>query len=189
MTLMQIIPDGGGRAALSTSDPVRISLELAAQNVHFERWRVQRPVGLAPDGKEILDAYRAEVDRLINEHRFRFVDVVRMVRGAGDPHRPSRVSEARQMFLEEHTHRDAEVRFFAEGKGCFYLHFGDHVYALVCEAGDLLSIPARVRHWFDMGSDPEFCAIRFFLNEDGWVGDFSGDPVSSRILSLDEIVA
>ena len=81
----------------------------------------------------------------------------------------------------------APVRFFVDGRGCFYLHLDDKVYAVVCEAGDLLSVPTGTRHWFDMGVRPTFCAIRFFQKDDGWVGDFTGDPIASRIPDLDEL--
>ena len=35
-----------------------------------------------------------------------------------------------------------EIRFFVQGAGTFYLHLGDEVVAVLCEAGDLLSVPA-----------------------------------------------
>jgi hypothetical protein len=39
--------------------------------------------------------------------------------------------------------RDAEkVRLFAHGAGCFHLRTGGRVHAVVCGAGDLLSVPA-----------------------------------------------
>ncbi len=96
---------------------------------------------------------------------------------------------ARAKFLDEHTHDDDEVRFFVRGAGIFYLHVGGRIHAVLCEAGDLLSVPAKTTHWFDMGTNPEFCAIRFFHDDDGWVGDFTGDGISSRIPDFDTIVA
>ncbi len=82
---------------------------------------------------------------------------------------------ARGKFLAEHRHAEDEVRFFAAGRGCFYLHLDGEVVAVVCEAAICCRCPAGTRHWFDMGSRPDFLAIRFFEEKDGWVGDFTGD--------------
>ncbi len=62
---------------------------------------------------------------------------------------------------------DDEVRYFAEGSGAFYLRYNNYVYQLVCTQGDLLSVPAQTRHWFDMGANPSFTAIRWFNDLDG----------------------
>ena len=50
-------------------------------------------------------------------------------------------------------------------------------------------MPAGTLHWFDMGTRPDFIAIRFFEEEDGWVGDFTGDAISAGFPSLDELLA
>jgi len=72
--------------------------------------------------------------------------------------------------LAEHTHSDFEVRFFVDGNGLFYLHVADRVYAILCEKGDLISVPEHSTHWFDMGAKPDFKCIRFFVIPDGWGG-------------------
>ncbi|MGW7696248.1 hypothetical protein ACWGMA_46910 [Streptomyces asiaticus] len=76
----------------------------------------------------------------------------------------------REAFLDEHRHGEDEVRFFAHGTGCSYLHLADRVLAVVRKEGDLLSVPVGTAHWFDIGRQPHFCAIRFFQAEDGWIG-------------------
>lgn len=92
------------------------------------------------------------------------------------------------MFLFEHTHSDFEIRFFVDGCGTFYIHHSDKVYAIICEKGDLISIPAETTHWFDMGTKPFFKAIRFFTIPDGWVGKFTGSDISKRIPTHDELI-
>ena len=57
------------------------------------------------------------------------------------------------------------------------------------ERGDLLSVPKGTTHWFDMGTQPDFTAIRFFRDQEGWVGEFTGDPIAERIPDFDTIVA
>jgi hypothetical protein len=73
-----------------------------------------------------------------------------------------------------------EARLFAEGSGAFYLHAGGKVLVVVCERGDYLRVPAGTRHWFDMGPDPEFTAVRLFTDPAGWVASFTGDPIADR---------
>ncbi len=51
---------------------------------------------------------------------------------------------------------------------------------MLCEEGDLISVPAGTRHWFDMGPNPRFTAIRLFTNADGWIANFTGDTIADR---------
>ena len=100
---------------------------------------------------------------------------------AGDP----RASDMRRKFLSEHTHGEDEVRFFVAGQGLFTLHVSDRVYEVLCEAGDLIGVPALTRHWFDMGPNPDFVVIRLFNNPEGWVASFTGDAIADRFHRLD----
>ena len=85
-----------------------------------------------------------------------------------------------QKFLSEHLHTEDEVRFFVEGSGAFYLHLNGKVYQAVLVRGDLISVPAGTLHWFDMGPDPEFTAMRWFNNPEGWVAQYSGSEIATR---------
>lgn len=151
-----------------------IARELAPIGVGFERWEAGMPVkpGDAPD--VILDAYRKDIDRIVSERGFRTVDVVSI-----SPEHPSR-EEMRRKFLDEHFHKEDEVRFFVAGSGLFTLHVGEKVYEMKCEEGDLISVPDSTLHWFDMGPEPSFVAIRFFQEPDGWIGHFTGNEIAQR---------
>ena len=72
------------------------------------------------------------------------------------------------------------ARLFVEGSGCFYLHANGKEFRAVLEAGDYISVPAGMAHWFDMGPEPFFTAIRFFTNPEGWVARFTGDAIADR---------
>jgi 1,2-dihydroxy-3-keto-5-methylthiopentene dioxygenase len=100
------------------------------------------------------------------------------------PDHPERVA-LRSKFLAEHTHAEDEVRFFVEGRGLFCLHLGAEVLLTLCERGDLIRVPAGTKHWFDMGSQPAFCAVRWFNNTVGWVATFTGNKISERFPKLD----
>lgn len=84
----------------------------------------------------------------------------------------------RRKFLDEHTHSEDEVRFFVAGSGLFSLHLGSQVFEVRCEQGDLISVPANTKHWFDMGPEPSFVAIRLFTNPTGWVAHFTGNQIA-----------
>ena len=72
------------------------------------------------------------------------------------------------------------MRFFVAGSGLFTLHVGDKVYESECVKDDLIAVPDSVKHWFDMGEEPSFAAIRFFTEPDGWVGHFTGTDIAQR---------
>jgi 1,2-dihydroxy-3-keto-5-methylthiopentene dioxygenase len=101
------------------------------------------------------------------------------------PDHPEREA-MRGKFLSEHTHAEDEVRFFVEGSGLFCLHLAERVVLVTCERGDLLSVPAGTRHWFDMGPRPSFSAIRLFINPSGWVAKFTGSDIAERFPKHDE---
>ncbi|WP_410586138.1 1,2-dihydroxy-3-keto-5-methylthiopentene dioxygenase [Amycolatopsis sp. lyj-23] len=189
MTLLQVMPaDDAANVLVRTEDVTEIAAELAPHGIRLERWPT---VPLAGDAgqAEVLAAYASEVERVSAEGPYPLVDVVRMVPDDADPEWPAKAEAARTKFLDEHTHDEDEVRFFVEGSGCFYLHLAGKVYAVVCTAGDLVSVPAGTTHWFDMGAKPYFCAIRFFQEEDGWVAGFTGTSISAEMPTLEELVA
>ncbi|GAA0589038.1 acireductone dioxygenase [Paractinoplanes ferrugineus] len=188
MTLLQIMPDDDARTVLERTDrPDEIRAALSPLNVDFEQWELDRKVAPDASPEHVLAAYRPEVDRICGQGGFRLVDVVRMKPDETDPQWSDKAHAARTKFLSEHTHDEDEVRFFVEGSGCFYLHVGAKVYAVVCEAGDLLWVPRGTSHWFDMGDRPQFTAIRFFEEEDGWIGNFLPDSIANRFPSLDQL--
>ena len=174
--------DATGEAAqlpkLTTNDPAVIAAELAERGIGFERWpaRAEIPAGAGPDA--VLAAYAQEIQAVQARGSYPTVDAIRM-----SPDHPDREA-LRQKFLSEHTHAEDEVRFFVEGRGLFCLHLGEEVLQVLCEADDWISVPAGTKHWFDMGAEPSFCAIRFFDNPEGWVAQFSGDSIADRFPRL-----
>ncbi len=159
---------------LETRDHAAITAELAKIGVVFEQWQAEAAVKAGDSPEAIMDAYRADIDRLVADNGFNSVDVVSIA-----PDNPQR-DAMRAKFLDEHTHKEGEVRFFVDGSGLFSLHVGGKVYEVLCEKGDLISVPDNTTHWFDMGPQPSFVAIRFFTNPDGWIGDFTGSDIAQR---------
>ncbi len=164
---------------LDTTDGAHIARELAAAGVRFERWAADAHLAPGADQAAVIAAYRSSIDRLIAQCGYQSVDVIRIERGTPN------IAPMRAKFLDEHRHSEDEVRFFVEGRGAFYLHIGDRVYQTICVQGDLIGVPAGTKHWFDMGPDPEFTAIRLFVNPDGWVANFTGEAIASHFPKLD----
>lgn len=171
-----------GRTLQTLRDHAAIASTLGELGVQFERWEASRPLAVDADQDSVLAAFQSDVDTLNTRYGFQSVDVVAL-----GPDHPQKV-EMRQKFLAEHTHADFEVRFFVDGRGLFYLHIGDRVYLVLCEKGDLISVPANTTHWFDMGTNPHFKCIRFFTTPDGWVGNFTGSDIATRFADFDTYV-
>jgi len=156
------------RPLLETADPAEIADALEEIGVRFERWTTR------DGGDDTLAAYAEEIARLKAIGGYQAVDVVSMT-----PDHPDRAA-FRQKFLSEHRHMEDEVRFFVDGEGLFTLHEDGRVFNMLCTKGDLIAVPAGMRHWFDMGPTPRFTAIRLFINPDGWVAQFTGDDIADR---------
>ncbi|MBO0854499.1 MAG: cupin [Nocardia sp.] len=189
MTLLHITSDSDPRdIRLHTTDRVRIAAELATRGILFDRWDV-RPISADAGTETVVNLYDDQIEDLNSDGRYQHIDLVRVHPDDSNPRWPEQARTAREKFLSEHSHAEDEVRYFAAGRGCFYLHLDPEVVAVVGEAGDLISVPAGTRHWFDMGARPDFAAIRFFEQADGWVGDFTGSPIAESFPTLDELIA
>ena len=169
----------GKNPLLATEDVDVIRTELGSAGIRLERWKADRDLADDADNETIIAAYRVEIDRLVAERGFQTYDVVSM-----NPDHPEKET-FRKKFLSEHTHSEDEVRFFVRGQGLFIIHANDKVYSVLCEKDDLISVPANTRHWFDMGPNPTFTAIRLFNDPEGWVGNFTGDDIASRFPLLE----
>lgn len=183
MSVLATYDETGRPGAAPVTDGTEIATQLESLGVQFERWEADRPLAAGASQEEVLAAYADSVEKLNRQYGFQSVDVVSL--GPDDP----RAGEMRQKFLAEHTHGDFEIRFFVEGRGLFYLHVDGKVHLLLCERGDLISVPAGTTHWFDMGARPDFKCIRFFTTPDGWLGDFTGSGISDRFPDFDAFAA
>jgi 1,2-dihydroxy-3-keto-5-methylthiopentene dioxygenase len=141
MTLLTVWPDDQpDHVLLRTEDTGAITAELARVGAGFARW----PLSGSVEGEAgLLARYQDRIDARITGPGYHAVDVL-----FGEPG------------LAERSASGAEDRFFAHGSAVWYLHVGHEVHAVLCEPGDLLAIPAHVRHWHDGGARPEHVTIR-----------------------------
>lgn len=171
--------DDPAHAKVETDRHAEIAAHLSAEGVRFEQWAANANVVAGDSQEKIIAEYRNDIDRLIESDGYQTVDVVSLASDHPDK------AKLRQTFLAEHTHSEDEVRFFVDGQGLFSLHIGDSVYEVLCHKGDLISVPANTRHWFDMGPNPSFVAIRLFNNPDGWVANYSGSGIAEQFSRLE----
>ncbi|MFI1678221.1 1,2-dihydroxy-3-keto-5-methylthiopentene dioxygenase [Streptomyces sp. NPDC020607] len=190
MTLLITWPDSGPDTVVHrTVDPAEIAAALAPAGVRYEQWALRAGLPEDPGPETVLSAYRDDVDGLAAAEGFTTIDVVGLRPRKELGWRLTAKAE-RKKFLSEHTHDDDdEVRFFVAGAGAFYLHVDGAVHGVLCEAGDLLGVPRGTRHWFDMGATPSYTVIRFFHDEDGWIGNFTGSDIASKFPDFDGMVA
>ena len=183
MSALTVYPDNQPDLGETSADFSSIQNQLNAIGVQFERWAANCELAADADQDTVLAAYSDSINRLKQQYGFQSVDVISL-----NADHPDKVA-IRQKFLAEHIHADFEVRFFVEGRGLFYLHVADKVYAVLCEQGDLISVPADTTHWFDMGENPRLKCIRLFITPDGWVADFTGSDIAKSFPTLDQYVA
>jgi len=183
MSLLTIYPDTQPEHGESFSDFASIQQQLSGIGAHFERWQTDYELPVNAEQEEILAAYQDPIERLKHQYGFKSVDVISL-----NTDHPEKTT-LRKKFLAEHIHDDFEVRFFIDGCGLFSLHVDDKVYALLCEKGDLISVPAGTKHWFDMGEKPRFKCIRLFTTPDGWVASFTGNNIAKTFPNLDQTIA
>lgn len=181
MSVLTIYPDNAPENGERFTDFESIEAKLNAIGVQFERWIANCDLAAQASNDEVLNAYTDSVERLKTQYGFQSADVIKL-----DASHPDKVA-MREKFLNEHTHSEFEVRFFVEGRGLFYLHVGEQVFSILCEQGDLLSVPANVKHWFDMGENPHLACIRLFTNPEGWVANFTGSDIAKSFPTLEQL--
>jgi len=166
-----------------TTEPVKIAEQLAGVGIRFEKWQSAASVKAGDSSDQVMAAYKDDIDKLITEEGYQSVDVISL--DAANPEVEAKVPQLRQKFLSEHRHSEDEVRFFVDGQGLFSLHLQGKVYEVLCQKGDLISVPANTPHWFDMGPKPSFVAIRFFNNTEGWVASYTGSLIAESFSRLE----
>ncbi|MBB2975806.1 1,2-dihydroxy-3-keto-5-methylthiopentene dioxygenase [Microbacterium endophyticum] len=171
---------------LETIDDAEIGAALAELGARYSHWEI-KDFSADASLEEILALYSDEVESVKKSEGYTLVDIVGL--SPAQENYDEVKGPSRAKFLSEHRHDDDEDRFFAKGAGVFYLHVNEKVYALYCEPGDLVSVPANTTHWFDMGTSPEFTSIRFFHDDDGWVGHFTGNPIAETFATFDQLHA
>jgi 1,2-dihydroxy-3-keto-5-methylthiopentene dioxygenase len=103
------------------------------------------------DDTDILGAYSKDLTAFMEQGGYQTADVISINRLTEN------YEAIRAKFLSEHTHSEYEIRFFVDGQGLFWFNLEtEPVFNLLCEKGDLISVPAWTKHWFDAGETNPF---------------------------------
>jgi 1,2-dihydroxy-3-keto-5-methylthiopentene dioxygenase len=156
-----------------TEDPARIADTLKTIGVRFEQWP-RAGIPDDADAEAILAAYRPHLDAFLASTGAGTADVIKLT-----PDHPQK-DAMRAKFLSEHTHTEDEVRFFHSGTGNFVLHVAGKVFDAHCGPGDLISVPANSKHWFDAGESPSFAVVRVFTDTTGWTPHYTGTDMAAK---------
>ncbi len=162
---------------VTLSDPSAIRQFLDVRGILHERWSVDRELPSDATSEQVLAAYDYLLKPFMDKGGYQTADVIHV-----DDHTQN-LAGIREKFLREHTHSEDEVRVFVEGRGFFWFHtegIGEEVFALLCEQGDLISVPANSKHWFDLGDPPKVRAIRIFTDQAGWVPHYTNSEIDRR---------
>ena len=135
-------------AGQELTDRAKIKEFLQKRSIFFDFWPIESPLNSDADEDEVLETYREHLDPYMKEHSYQSADVVCISNSTPN------IKEIRDKFLKEHTHNEDEIRIFVAGEGLFWFHIQEEVFSVLCTAGDIISVPAGEKHWFDIGNDP-----------------------------------
>lgn len=163
-----------------TSNPKEIHAFMSERGIFFDQWSCEVIFNDDVSSDEILNAYQKDLQPFMTSNGYKSADVISL----------NALTEnyalIRTKFNQEHTHSEDEIRFFVDGKGLFWFNLAKQpVFNILCEKGDLISVPAGTKHWFDAGVDQPFVkAIRIFIDSTGWVPVYTDSLLENRFANF-----
>ncbi|MEM7135094.1 MAG: cupin domain-containing protein [Myxococcota bacterium] len=140
------------RARELESDRPLNEQDLANEGVHYRALPLEN------------EAYQPSLDRLKADEGYVTQDVIEL-----RPDTP-KLDELCAKFDSEHWHEEDEVRFILEGAGVFDIRSRDDRWMRVTmEPGDLIIVPAKRHHRFELTEARTMRCVRLFQDESGWV--------------------
>ncbi len=146
------------------------------RSLFFDQWKANEQFNDTATQEEILAAYKDSLEPFMNAGGYQTADVISINETTEN------YEAIRNKFLAEHTHSEDEIRFFVDGKGLFWFHLENgEIFNVLCEKGDLISVPAGTKHWFDAGkTNPFVKAIRIFIDMTGWIPEYTNSTVENK---------
>jgi 1,2-dihydroxy-3-keto-5-methylthiopentene dioxygenase len=161
---------------IQISDPNQVKNFLNDRSIFFDQWSCDVIFQDSASQEEILSAYQKDLEPFMKKGDYLVADVISINNSTEN------YEAIRNKFLAEHTHSEDEIRFFVDGEGFFWFNLeNDVVFNVLCQRGDLISVPAGTKHWFDAGEKNPFVkAIRIFIDVSGWVPDYTGSRIEDN---------
>ncbi|MCO5260410.1 MAG: acireductone synthase [Crocinitomicaceae bacterium] len=146
------------------------------RGIYFDQWKCNVEFTNQSSQEEILAAYDKDLTPFMQKGGYKTADVINIFPEIEN------YDAIRVKFLAEHTHSEDEIRFFVDGQGLFWFNLEtEPVFNLLCERGDLISVPAGTKHWFDAGEFRPFVkAIRIFIEMSGWTPHYTDTKIESQ---------
>ncbi len=150
------------------------------RGVYFDQWNCDVVFDDTASQEDILRAYEKDLKPFMEKGGYLTSDVISINTLTEN------YDAIRAKFLAEHTHSEDEIRFFVDGQGLFWFNLPENpVFNLLCEKGDLISVPAGTKHWFDAGeTNPFVKAIRIFIDMTGWIPAYTGSKIEEKYLDF-----
>ncbi|MDX2200310.1 MAG: cupin domain-containing protein [Phycisphaerae bacterium] len=163
----------------SLTDPGAMKDFLAPFGMTYQRWPLEDRVDPDASAEAILAAYAPEIEQLKAAGGYVTADVINVT-----PDTPG-LDAMLNKFNKEHRHSEDEVRFIVKGNGLFHIHpEGGPVFSITVAAGDLITVPCGMRHWFDLCHDRTIRAIRLFQDISGWTPQYVEGGVHNEFAPL-----
>jgi 2,3-diketo-5-methylthio-1-phosphopentane phosphatase len=149
---------------------------LNKRGIFFDQWDCNIDFDDNATQNDILNAYSREINLFKEKNNYKVADVINLTSNTEN------YDMIRNKFISEHIHSEDEIRFFVDGSGLFWFNLEtEPIFNLFCEKGDLISVPAGTKHWFDAGiSNPFVKAIRIFSDENGWVPNYTDSKTEQK---------
>ncbi len=165
---------------IQVSEPKEIQQFLKLRGIFFDQWSCDIHFEDNASTESILKAYDKDLLPFMKNGGYETADVI-SINSTTDNY-----DAIRTKFLAEHTHTEDEIRFFVDGSGLFWFNLEtEPVFNVLCERGDLISVPAGSKHWFDAGEKNPFVkAIRIFIDMSGWVPHYTESKIELNYLDF-----
>lgn len=158
------------------TDPTVIRRFFNERGLFFDQWKCDVTFDDSATQEDILTAYSNDLNPFMKNGGYLTADVISINKSTEN------YDAIRAKFLAEHTHSEDEIRFFVDGQGLFWFNMeNEPVFNLLCERGDLISVPAGTKHWFDAGQvNPFVKAIRIFTDASGWTPEYTNSTIDAN---------
>jgi 1,2-dihydroxy-3-keto-5-methylthiopentene dioxygenase len=157
-------------------NPEEIRTFFNERGIFFDQWTCDVVFEDNASQEDILAAYSKNLTPFMEQGGYQTADVISINKSTEN------YEAIRTKFLAEHIHSEDEIRFFVDGQGLFWFNLEtEPVFNLLCEKGDLISVPAGTKHWFDAGeTNPFVKAIRIFIDMSGWVPQYTESKLEQK---------
>ncbi len=151
---------------------------LDEQGVLYEHWDIEklpnelRDNFILSDEKkgEILATFDSEIRSLAKRRGYKEWDIVALSDATPN------LDELLKKFEQVHVHTEDEVRVITAGNGIFTIKGDSSYFDVELSAGDVISVPVNIPHFFTLMENRQVVAVRLFIDASGWVAHLYDDP-------------